>query len=616
MNTSTITSETLLTTPLRSQIPDSEKWDLTSLYPSEESWESDLQTLLTLYPQITKFQNHLSQSQESLLEALRLESQIDQLSEKLAQFASLKLSEDSSNTASLERQARLENTLLRVAEALSFIGPELLSLDDQTYQRIIQNPSLQAWKNSLIRLRRLKPHTLSEKEERLLAISSATIRGHGETFSQLTNVDMKFGLITDEDGQPREVTQSSLSSFLTRQTREVRKNAFHTFYSEIESHAFTLASTLANSIKADVFLARARNYPSALEAALFPDDVPNSVYDNLISTVRSKLPSLHRYYELRRQILRLDEIHHYDTYVPLLPDLKINTPWLEAVEKVIAALEPLGPEYTSILKQGLTSQRWCDIYENKGKRSGAFSYGTYSGHPYILINYKDDVFADVFTLAHEAGHSMHTLYARQSQPFQDYRYPIFLAEVASTLNEFLLTEYLLSQAHNTQIRAFIINRQLDDLRGTLFRQTMFAEFEKITHAAEENGDGLTLDTFRSIYRRLLNDYFGPNFTLDPQLELEALRIPHFYSAFYVYKYATGLSAAAALARNILNTGNPEPYLNLLSSGGSQFPIQALLEAGVDMRSPHPILAALDLFDQRLSELQSLLLPHPIHPPTP
>ncbi|HEY5777284.1 MAG TPA: oligoendopeptidase F, partial [Terrimicrobiaceae bacterium] len=435
---------------------------------------------------------------------------------------------------------------------------------------------------------------------------SSAMRGHQETFSQLTNVDMRFGLVRDGSGKERELTQSSFSSFLQQRDAEVRREAFHKFYAEFKDHQFTLASSLGSSIRADVFDARARNYPSAIEAALFLDDVPLSVYENLISTVRSRLSPLYRYFDLRKSVLGLEEIHHYDTYVPMVSEIRTNVEWDGAVERVLGALAPLGPEYLSALGSGLGQDRWCDRYENKGKRSGAFSYGTYSSPPYIMMNYKSDVFSDVYTLAHEAGHSMHTWYSQRTQSYQNYHYPIFLAEVASTFNEILLTEHLLKTTDDRMMRAYVINRQIDDLRGTLFRQTMFAEFERATHAAEEAGDPLTLEGFKKVYRDLLEPYFGPHFVIDPELELEGLRIPHFYSAFYVYKYATGVSAAVALAGQVLESGDATRYLNFLRSGGSRFPIETLAEAGVDMTSPAPVEAALQLFERRVAELAELL----------
>ncbi len=404
------------------------------------------------------------------------------------------------------------------------------------------------------------------------------------------------------------LTQSSFSSFLVKRDHELRKRAFHQFYAEFQDHQYTLAASLAYSVKADVFQAHARHYSSALEAALFPDDVPVAMYDGLVASVRNNRDPLFRYFDLRRRALGLGELHHYDTYVPLVPEIETRFTFDRAAEMVLAAVAPLGKEYVDTLKEGLRG-RWCDRYETKGKRSGAFSSGSYGAPPYILMNYKEDVFADVYTLAHETGHSMHTWFAQESQLFQDHEYPIFLAEVASTFNEELLTHHLLEQTSDRKMRAYIINRQIDDLRGTLFRQTMFAEFEKIIHSIEESGDALTLDVFKSEYHKLLETYFAENFVLDPELDLECLRIPHFYHAFYVYKYATGISAAVALSERVLSGEHRsvEAYLNFLRSGGSKFPLEALKIAGVDMATPAPIESTLRLFERRLEELEALLL---------
>jgi oligoendopeptidase F len=419
---------------------------------------------------------------------------------------------------------------------------------------------------------------------------------------------MKFGVLVDENGHERPLTQSSFSSFLVKRDDDLRKRAFHQFYAEFRGHQYTLAASLTYSVKADVFRARARHYSSSLEAALFPDDVPTPVYDELIKSVRANLKPLFRYFDLRCRALKLRELHHYDTYVPLVPEIETRFTFNEAADMVLTALDPLGKEYVNVLTEGLRTGRWCDRYETKGKRSGAFSSGSYEAPPYILMNYKEDVFADVYTLAHEAGHSMHSWFSQNSQLFQDYEYPIFLAEVASTFNEELLTDHLLKTTSDPRMRAYIINRQIDDLRGTLFRQTMFAEFEKIIHAIDESGDALTLDVFRSQYHKLLEAYFAENFVLDPELDLECLRIPHFYHAFYVYKYATGISAAVALSQRVLSgePGNVEAYLNFLRSGGSKFPLETLKAAGVDMTSSRPVESTLRLFEQRLDELEELL----------
>lgn len=594
-------------TPIRSDVDPSDTWDLTPLYPSATEWETDFQNLQSRYRDIDSFRGKLAAGPATLAECLEFEKSVDLQIGRLNQFAALRVSEDSSSTESLDREARLESLLVLVGEAFSFLAPEIQALPAETMASYLTSPELRDWTIPLRKLLRLRDHTLSAPEERLLALGQPAIRGHSETFSQLTNVDMKFGSLADAKGRERELTQSSFSSFLNQPDPAVRKAAFHQFYAEFSDHRFTLAASLASSVRADVFHARARNYPSAREAALFADDVPVSVYDGLVGTVRANLGALFDYYELRRELLGLPEIHHYDTYVPIVDEVQSDVDWDEAVEKVLKAVAPLGEEYGRVLGHGLREGRWCDRYENKGKRSGAFSYGTYTSPPYIMMNYKSDVFSDVYTLAHEAGHSMHSWYANREQLFQNSHYPIFLAEVASTFNEILLTESLLATTTDPRLRAYILNRQIDDLRGTLFRQTMFAEFERETHAVEESGQALTLEAFQRIYRGLLGDYFGPRFTLDAKLELECLRIPHFYSAFYVYKYATGISAAVALASQVLTSGDAGAYLDFLRSGGSRFPIETLAAAGVDMNSPAPVQAALDLFKRRVGELRELLV---------
>lgn len=595
----------------RAQVPLADTWDLTPIFPDDASWEAEFSDLASRYDGIAKFKGTLGRCAADLAAVLEFEKSLDRSTERLGQYAGLRLSEDSSNDTSLDRDGRLSSLCAKISEACSWVSPEIQEITDETFVSFLADPALSDWLIPLTRIRRLKPHILGNKEERLLSLSMPVLGGHSETFSQLTNVDMTFGTVHDDRGQEVELTQSSFSSLLQRPDREVRKAAFGKFYTEFNAHRYTLASSLASSIKGDVFLARARNYPSAREASLFSDNVPVSVYDNLISAVRSRLPVLHRYYALRQRVFNLPDLHVYDTYAPMVSAVQSDVPFDKATGMVLGALKPLGEEYTEILGKGLREERWCDRYENKGKRSGAFSYGTYEAPPYILMNYKPDVFSDIYTLAHEAGHSMHTWYARRTQSFQNYHYPIFLAEVASTFNEILLTEHLLAETKERSMRAYLINRQIDDLRGTLFRQTMFAEFEKLTHEAEESGAALTLESFRKTYRGLLDAYFGAGVVIDPELELECLRIPHFYSAFYVYKYATGISAAITLADGVLKTGETDRYFGFLKSGGSKFPIETLADAGVDMNSPHPVNAALDLFERRVGELEQLLLETPV-----
>lgn len=595
--------------PTRSEIPEADTWDLTHLFKSDAEYRSLFSALNDRYPKIADFKGRLSESADMLLACLEYERELDQISERVQHYAGLKNAEDSSDSNNLSRRAELTNLLTKVSESASYIIPEIQSISDDLFQRFLDDPVLANWKIHLSKLRRYKPHTLSETEERLLTLGSPVIRGHSETFSQLTNVDLKFGVLKTKAGEELALSQSTFLSFLHKQDRDLRRAAFHQFYREFDDHKYTLASTLASSIRGDVFWAKVRNYESARHASMFGDNIPVSVYDNLIATVRANLPVLHDYYDLRRKVLKLDGIHQYDTFVPLVPELQTTVTFDEAVDLVLEALSPLGSEYVAELKRGLNS-RWVDRYETKGKRSGAFSSSSYGNPPYILMNYKADVFSDVFTLAHEAGHSMHSWLAQKHQLFQDYGYPIFLAEVASTFNEELLTHYLLKKAQDPAMRAYLIDRQIEDLRNVLFRQTMFAEFEKQTHEIEEKGGPITLDVFCNVYRELLGSYLGPRFTIDSELSLECLRIPHFYSAFYVYKYATGISAAVSLADRVLNGGKAEvdAYLGFLKSGGAKFPIDTLKNAGVDMQSPEPVEKAIALFAMRLSELHRLIDP--------
>src|SRR6478752_6690754 len=593
--------------PTRADIPDSDKWDLTHLFSDVGKWNEDVEWITRTYPRITEWKGRVAESPQTLAKVLEFEKQLDLKIERVYHFASLQLAENSANNDYLSRIGQLQNLMTKLAEASAFVVPEIQAIDDERWEKFIADPVLKDWKIPLHKIRRMRPHVLSEREERLLALGAAALDGYDDAFSQLTNVDMKFGVLIDVDGREKPLTQSTYSSFLLKRDRDLRERAFRQFYEEFQDHQFTLATDLSYSVKADVFRARARNFPSALEASLFKDDIPAAVYDALIGSVRQNLAPLFRYYELRRRVLGLKELHVYDTYVPLVAEIETDISFDEAISDVLASLTPLGEEYVEALGAGLRG-RWCDRYDTKGKRSGAFSSGSYGAPPYILMNYKRDVFSDVYTLAHEAGHSMHTWFSQRTQLYQDADYPIFLAEVASTFNEELLTHYLLERTTDRKMRAYIINRQIDDIRGTLFRQTMFAEFEKIIHAIEEGGDALTLDVFKSEYHALLAAYFGSGVVLDPQLDLECMRIPHFYNAFYVYKYATGISAAMALSERVLSgtPGAVEAYLGFLKSGGSKFPLETLQEAGVDMRTPDAVESTLRIFDRRLTELEALL----------
>src|ERR1700722_18130946 len=452
--------------PTRSEIPETDTWDLTHLFKTEEEYRRSFSDLRDSYSKIAEFKGHLAESADALLRCLECDNRLEQIAERLSHYSSLKNSEDSSDDQNLSRRAELTNLLTKVREASSYINPEIQAIPDDKFQHFLDDPILADWKIFLSRLRRYKPHTLSESEERLLTLGAPVIRGHSETFSQLTNVDMKFALLTTDDGQEIALSQSTYLSFLHNQDRNLRRRAFHQFYREFDDHKFSLASSLASSVRADVFSAKIRNHPSAREASLFGDNIPVAVYDNLIATVRKNLPVLHEYYDLRRELLKLEDIHQYDTFVPLVPEIQANVDFEEAINLVVQALHPLGAEYVETLQNGLRS-RWVDRYETKGKRSGAFSSSSYGNPPYILMNYKADVFSAVYTLAHEAGHSMHTWHAQREQSFQDYHYPIFLAEVASTFNEELLTHHLLAATSDRRMRAYLINRQIDDIRGTI-----------------------------------------------------------------------------------------------------------------------------------------------------
>src|ERR1043166_5983231 len=442
------------TVPTRSEIPESDKWDLTQLFVDVTKWQEDFAWLQRTYPTFEQWEGRVGESAQSLAAVLEFEKALELKMERVHHYASLQLAEDGTNNQYLARIGQVQNLFTKIGEAAAFVVPEILTIDDKMFEEFIADPVLKEWRIKLHKIRRMKPHVLSFPEERLLALGSVALSGYDDTFSQLTDVDMKFGVLIDETGREKPLTQSSFSSFLVKRDPDLRSRAFRQFYAEFQDHQYTLASSLAYSVKADAFRARARHYSSALEAALFPDDVPVSVYDGLIKSVRTNLKPLFRYFELRRRLLGLRELHLYDTYVPLVPEIDTQFTFDQAAETVLGALAPLGKNYVDVLSEGLRSKRWCDRYENKGKRSGAFSSGSFSAPPYILMNYKEDVFSDIYTLAHEAGHSMHSWFSQNSQLFQDYEYPIFLAEVASTFNEELVTHHLLQTTSDPKMRAY------------------------------------------------------------------------------------------------------------------------------------------------------------------
>jgi len=592
--------------PTRAEVPVEDTWDLSKLFPNLETWEAAFVEWEGMIPGYAPFRGTLGDSAARLAECLRFDLTVDRLADRVGTFAFLKATEDVANGTFQGLKARYLGVAARAAESASFVRPEVLAIPEATMREFLAAPELAPHKLSLERLIRFKPHTLSEKEERLLALQIEASQTSHNVFDQLLNADLKFGSIEIEPGRVIELSHGAYSVCLENPNRQVRKKAFHQYYAEYTEHVNTLAATLAGSIRQDVFNARARNHTSARAAALFPDNVPESVYDNLVAAVRTNLPAVHKYYQLRKRTMKLPDVRFYDIYTPILSDFRRQTPWDEGVELVIDALKPLGAEYGKVLAGGLRG-RWCDRYENKGKHSGAFSSGCYDSDPYILMNYKPDVFDHVFTLAHEAGHSMHSHFSK-GQPYQYSNYTIFVAEVASTFNEQLLGRKLLAEAKDDRERAYHLNREIDDIRKTIVRQTMFAEFEKVTHDLAEKNQPLTPDTFKAEYRKLLEAYFGPEFVLDDELALECLRIPHFYRAFYVYKYATGLAAAIALAERVSNGGKVEldAYLSFLKGGSSKDPLDLLRDAGVDMETPGPVNAALARFGTLVEELDGLL----------
>lgn len=592
--------------PKREEIKKEDKWNLEGLYSSEEDWEKDLNRLKQLSKGINKYKGTLGKSAQALRECLDYMNSIEMLAERLGSYAHLRVNEDEGNSSSQERFARYIAVASMISAESSWQSPEIQAIKSSVMEVYLKEEGLKDYRIMLKKILRYKPHVLTAQEEKLIAMQAEANQTASKAFSALTNVDMDFGsIILDEKELP--LTQSTFSTFLINPDREIRKKAYFQFYNVFDSHKNTIANLYAGNVHLDIYKSKIRNYPSSRLAALFPDKVEEDVYDNLIDTITENLPLLHKYYNLRRRALGLERLAHYDAYAPFVKDIKVKHSYNEAVEVIINALKPLGQEYCNTLKNGLTSG-WVDRYENKGKRSGAFSAGCYFGDPYILMNYKEDVLRDVFTLAHEGGHSMHSWYSVHNNPFQHYDYTIFEAEVASTFNEQLLAKYLFDNAKTNAMKAYLTGKQIDDIVATIFRQTMFAEFEHLSHKMVEEGNPLTVDSIRRLYRGLLEKYFGLEVEFFNVSDLEGLRIPHFYRAFYVYKYATGLSAAISLSSKVLNGNDSDraQYLDFLKSGGSKYPIESLAIAGVDMSSPKPVVDAMKRFEELLAKLEGLL----------
>ena len=591
----------------RDEIASAFKWRLEDIYPQEQLWEEDFNSVKQLAGEIEGRQGTLANSAEALLKVLQLSDELGRRSEKLYVYARMRRDENNANPHYQALFDRAEGLSIQVGSSVAFIVPEILAIPEADLAAFIAgNPSLAVYQHALDEILRQKAHVLSKEEERLLAMAADLSMASGNIFTMLNNADLKFPTIKDESGQEVELTKGRYGSFMESPDRRVRQDAFTGLYSSYQKLINTLGASLGASVKKDIFYARVRKYPSAREASLDQDNVPAEVYDRLIEAVHAHLDLMYRYMAIRKKMLGLDELHFYDIYTPLVPEYKLEITYARAQEILVQALQPLGPEYVALLQQGFQGG-WIDVYENEGKTSGAYSWGAYDTKPYVLMNY-DNKLDDMFTLAHEMGHSLHSWYSHHAQPYVYSQYSIFVAEVASTVNESLLIDYLLEHSQDKQEKIYLLNHYLEQFRGTVFRQTMFAEFEHIIHTRAEQGEALTPDSLKQIYRDLNRLYYGPDMVMDPEIDLEWARIPHFYSAFYVYKYATGLSTATALKEQILREGAPAVarYLEFLKSGSTDYPINLLQKAGVDLLTPQPVSDGLQYFGKLLDELEDLV----------
>ena len=591
--------------PHRSEAVVEYTWDLTTVFPANADWEKAVATLESALPNLEALQGTLK-SATALLNVLKRRDDVDMQFNHLYTYAVHYRDSDSTNPVGQAMVERAGSLGARLGAALSFVEPEILATPQETisaWQR--EEPGLAVYEYALSELARKRPHVRSAEVENIVAQFSDVTRAPGEIFEILTDADLTFPSIQGEDGEQVTLSHSRYGRFMRSADRRVRHDAFKQYYSSYQKIRNTLGTTLAAAVRTHVVNARVHKYASSLEAALKPNNIPLAVYHNLIATIDANLPRLHRYMRVRKKIMGLDELRVYDLYAPLVPDADVLVPYAEAKDTVLAGFTPLGGEYGDIVRQSFGS-RWIDVYENVGKRSGAYSGGAYTTAPYILLNWQDRL-DDVFTLAHELGHSLHSFFTRRTQPYIYGNYTTFVAEVASTLNEALLTDYLLKTRDDVALRKHLIVQQLEDIRTTIIRQTMFATFELDIHKRAEAGEALTTDALSKSYFDLVARYHGPDVILDEEIALEWARIPHFYFNFYVFQYATGLSAALALSKQILAEGQPavDRYLKFLSSGGSRSSIDLLRDAGVDMATPQPVQMAMDTFDQLLDELEAL-----------
>lgn len=590
----------------RSEHRTEDTWKLEDLYESDAAWEEACKSLQRNIPSLAGFQGRLGESASVLLEALRCKSRLEEQAERIYVYANQKLHEDTRRSVYQNFSGRADNLMVELSSVSSYLAPELLAIPEETlaaYRE--QEKGLDEYRQMILDLLRQKAHILPGETEELLSRTGEFANAADDVFSMFNNADVRFGTVTDEKGQQTEVTHGRFGRLMESRDRRVRRDTFETYYRPYQSFENMLAALYQANAKKDSFYAKVRRYDSAREASLSDSNIPVAVYDSLIEAVHEALPVFHRYVALRKRLLGVEELHMYDVYAPLVSEEEQRIPFDQAKGMVLEGLKPLGQEYLELLKQGF-SERWIDVYENQGKRSGAYSWGAYGTHPYVLLNYNESL-DHVFTLAHEMGHALHTWYSNQNQTYINAGYRLFVAEVASTCNEALLIQDLLKKTEDKRKKAYLINYFLEQFKGTVFRQTMFAEFEKITHELVDRGEALNAGTLKEIYRRLNEQYFGPDMVIDAQIDMEWARIPHFYESFYVYQYATGFSAAMALSQRILTMGEPavEDYKKFLSGGCSDYPIELLKIAGVDMEKPEPVKEALAVFAEFVAQMEEL-----------
>nr|WP_207723612.1 MULTISPECIES: oligoendopeptidase F [Paeniclostridium] len=587
----------------RASIEDKFKWDIDNMYKTPESIKEDIKKIDMFISELKSYKGKLADSKENLYKVLSDSENASRILQNLYVYTHMKQHEDTRKNENQANATKTEMLSTELAMATSYMVPEIIAMDENKLQEYLKDNKLSFYKKYIDEILREKPHTLTEKEEEILAAASDLSGVAENVYEMFSFADLKFPEIKGEDGENIRITHGNYSSLLKSKDDRVRKDAFEAVYSTYDEYKNTFASTLYGGIKSEIFYAKMRNYKSAIESSLFQDDISVDVYNNLIDAVDESLDALNKYIDIRKKYLKLEKMHMYDLYVPITSNFDMKITYEQAQEIILKALKPLGEEYLSIVKRAF-SERWIDVYENEGKQGGAYSWGSYDSSPYILMSYKDDL-NSLFTLIHELGHSMHSYYSRTNQEYLYSSYKIFVAEVASTLNELLLVHYLLENSTSKDEKIYLLNYYLEQFRTTVYRQTMFAEFEKITHERVEAKEPLTAKEFTDIYYKLNEKYYGKSCVVDEQIGLEWARIPHFYSNFYVYKYATGFSAASALSEKILNEGESavEKYLNFLKSGGSEYPLNQLRAAGVDMEKKESIEKALGVFKELVEELE-------------